>query len=98
MPMGPIHETMGDKVIYDSGLSRTARVAAIINMDVWQWSVANSTELLILKDLTQDIPPPIHSRKDRVIWCPSRTGNYSTALAWDFFRKSRNKVAWHSLV
>ena len=32
--MGPIHETMGDKVIYDSGLSRTARVAAIINMDV----------------------------------------------------------------
>ena len=35
---------------------------------------------------------------DRVIWCPSRLGNYTTASAWDFFRQSKNKVAWHSLV
>ena len=52
MPMGPIHETMGDRVIYDSGLSRNSRVADIINMDVWHWPVANSNDLLILKEQT----------------------------------------------
>ena len=35
---------------YDSGLPRNVKVAAIINVDVWQWLVANSTELLTLKD------------------------------------------------
>ena len=90
--MGPIHEVMGNRVIYDSGLSRDTRVQAIIHGNRWQWPVANSTELIMLKELTQDIPPPAPDRRDRTIWCPSRTGNYSTSSAWDYFRVSKSKV------
>ena len=56
LPIGPIHEMMGNRVIYDSGLSKAAKVEAIVHGDMWQWPVANPTELLMLKEITQDIP------------------------------------------
>ena len=62
--MGAIHEAMGNRVIYDSGLSKAAKVEAIVNGDIWQWPVANSTELIMLKEFTLDIPPPNHARKN----------------------------------
>ena len=98
MPMGPIHEAMGNRVIYDSGLPRDARVQAIIHVNRSHWPVANSTELITLKELTQDIPPPDHDRRDRTIWCPSRRGNYTTSSAWNYFRVSKSKVDWYTLV
>ena len=49
LPSGPTHESMGDRVIYDAGLPRNAKLASIINEHCWQWPIANSTDLLALK-------------------------------------------------
>ena len=53
LPMGPIHPSMGDRVIYDSSLPRLARVAAIIREGRWAWPSANSPDLIELKEATQ---------------------------------------------
>ena len=47
-PMGPIVDIMGERVIYDSGLERMARVAAIVDGSSWRWPPAQSTDLLQL--------------------------------------------------
>ena len=49
---------MGDRVIYDSGLPRTAKVKDIISRDTWHWPTANSPDLLMLKEITITLPPP----------------------------------------
>ena len=67
LPMGPILQNFDDRIIYDSGLPRHARVSSIIRNGQWAWPVANSLDLLILK---QFIPPSL---------CPScdkKTGSF----------------------
>ena len=54
LPMGPIHPTLGDRVIYDSALPRHAKVATII-IRPWSWPVPNSDDLITLKN---SLPPP----------------------------------------
>ena len=49
LPFGPIVPTFGERVIYDSGLQRTARVRDIIHNGQWRWPVSNSPDLLTLK-------------------------------------------------
>ena len=62
LPLGPIQAGMGNRVIYDVGLPRTARVSAIVRENSWHWPIANSPELLILKETTISIPPPDSTR------------------------------------
>ena len=64
MPQGPIYTTMGDRVIYDSGLPRTAKVKDIITHDTWHWPIANSPDLLLLKEITLTLPSPDISQSD----------------------------------
>ena len=49
LPTGPMHSEMGDRVIYDSGLGKEAKVCKIIINNQWRWPVTNSTDLLRLK-------------------------------------------------
>ena len=49
---------MGERVIYDSGLQRHAKVATIIRNGEWRWPLANSNELLTLKEsIPQEMIP-----------------------------------------
>ena len=89
---------MGDRVIYDSGLPRTAKVKDIISCDTWHWPIANSPDLLTLKEITLTIPPPDTSRRDTVIWKGTQGGPYSIKYAWNQIREERNKVFWHTLI
>ena len=87
---------MGDRVIYDAGLPRTARVSAIVRDSRWHWPLANSPELITLKEATLGIPPPDSNRKDQIIWSPSSSKTYTTA--WNHLRESRSKVIWYNLI
>ena len=81
LPMGPILQNFDDRIIYDSGLPRHARVSSIIRNGQWAWPVENSPDLLILK---QAIPPslqPSCDKRDRLIWTPSASGSFSTMSA-----------------
>ena len=93
MPQGPIHTTMGDRVIYDSGLPRTAKVQDILSHGTWRWPIANSPDLLMLKEFTLTIPAPNISQSDTVIWRNSNEHTYSTKNAWNQIREVKSKVA-----
>ena len=97
MPSGPIHPSMGNRVIYDSGLHRTARVASIIREGRWSWPVANSPYLLRLKEATHHLNPPEGSTRDTIMWIPSPHGEYSTKTAWNAFRDKRSPTTRVSL-
>ena len=98
LPLGPIQTAMGDRVIYDAGLPRTARVSAIIRDNTWHWPVANSPELITLKETTLGLPPPDNNMKDRISLSPTTSKIYTTASAWNLLRDVKGKVIWHNLV
>ena len=59
---------MDDRVIYDAGLPRNATVSFIILGHSWHWPPANSTELLVLKDITYSLPYTPSGEQDSVHW------------------------------
>ena len=97
-PLGPILPSLGDRVIYDSALPRDARVATIIRDGQWHWPVANSIELLTLKEAIPQSMIPNLSRRDNIRWTPSSTGAFSVKSSWIAIRFHRPQVHWHKLV
>ena len=73
--MGPIHSSMGNRVIYDLGLQRSVRVQAVINGNRWQWPATNSHDLITLKEATLNCPAPdstmrsfgVHLHQDNIL-------------------------------
>ena len=98
LPSGPIHSHMGDRVIYDAGLARNANVAVIIHEHHWQWPVANSSDLLALKEETQALSFHPSGLQDSIFWLPSSSGLFSTSSAWEQLREYKNPVPWRHIV
>ena len=98
LPSGPIHQTMGDRVIYDAGLPRYVTVASIIQGTRWQWPMANSTELLALKEETLLLPYSPSGEPDRIFWLPSPSGLFSIRSAWEYYRQAKPQVPWWRIV
>ena len=67
LPFGPILPSFDERVIYDSALSRQARVASIISNGQWAWPIANSPDLLVLKQAIPNSWVPHPSQQDEVI-------------------------------
>ena len=98
LPSGPILPSLGERVIYDSALPRDARVAEIIRDGQWLWPVANSNELLTLKEAIPQNMVPNPLRKDNIRWIPSHAGVFSAKSSWTAIRSHRPQVQWHKLV
>ena len=98
LPMGPILSNFEERVIYDSGLSRHARVSSIIQNGTWRWLVANSPYLLILKQAIPSSMVPQPSISDEVVWSPAGSGKFSTMSAWLALRVRHGMVNWHKLI
>ena len=89
---------MGDRIIYDSGLRRDARVSSIIRNGSWAWPVANSPDLIVLKNSIPNQMTPHQECGDRVIWTLHPGGWFSVSSAWRAFNAHRPPVPWHPLV
>ena len=102
LPLGSthssIHSQFGDRVIYDSGLPRYARVSEIINGENWCWPIANSPDLIILKNSIPSSLVPRPTTMDGVFWRASPTGSFSIKAAYKSLAPNSNKVVWHKLV
>ena len=85
-------------MIYDSALPRNAKVSSIISNGQWTWPVANSPDLLILKQAIPITMAPMISSRDEVVWTSSRLGSFSIKEAWHSLRARHSLVAWHKLV
>ena len=71
LPTGPILSNFEDRIIYDTGLPRHARVSSIIRNGEWMWPVVNSPDLLILKESIPNSLRPCCEQKDKLIWIPT---------------------------
>ena len=89
--------TFDDRIIYDSGMQRHAKVLAIIRDEGWAWPVANSPYLLTLKNSIPNSLCPFPNQANSVIWTPA-SGVFTTSSAWHTLRLSRPRVDWCRLV
>ena len=97
-PLGPIVETMGERVIYDSGLDRMAKVATIIDGSSWSWPPAQSAALI---QLARSLPlecVPCSTREDELVWHDDPRGVFSVRSAWEALRPRGTCVSWHKIV
>ena len=98
LPMGPICSTMGERVIYDSGLQCHAKVATIIRDGEWRWPLANSTELLTLKEsIPMDMTPHMED-EDTIMWVLTASGDFTTKSAWMAIHRISPVTSWSKLV
>ncbi|GAB2270673.1 hypothetical protein Dimus_038873 [Dionaea muscipula] len=94
-PSGPICTQRGERVVYDSGLGREARVASIIHEGSWRWPIVRSIDLIELSvGLTPDVSPK-PGLPDSVRWVLDRSGSSSL---WQAVRPCVAEVEWHSVV
>ena len=98
LPFGPILPRFNERVIYDSALARQTRVATIISDGQWVWPIANSPNLLILKQAIPNSMVPQPSISDMVIWSPSGSGKFTTKTAWHALRVRHSLVTWDKLI
>ena len=98
LPFGPILPTFEDRVIYDSALPRHSMVASIIVDGQWRWPIANSPDLLTLKQAIPSTMVPQPSLSDEVVWSPAGSGKFSTKSAWQALRIRHGRVNWYKLI
>ena len=95
-PQGPICTSSSARVISDSGLTKDAKVSAVILSGTWIWPAANSYELINLKEESGSLPPPDCSRQDKVLW--DGASNFSIKRVWNSIRSPSQRVDWSHLV
>ena len=98
LPIGPIAPLFGDRIIYGPSLPRQAHVESVIHNGQWAWLVANSLDLLTLKQAIPDNWHPDPHRGGEIIWLPSSTGTFSTNSTWQALRTKHTTIWWHKLV
>ena len=100
MPLGSIIPTMSDQIILDSGLPRNSRVQAIIDFasNTWRWPLANTPELITLKESIPDAMLPCADRKDVAVWSPFSSGLFFTKSTWNAMRSPSSTVSWSRIV
>ena len=97
-PLGPIVEIMGERVIYDSGLDRMAKVATIIDGSSWSWPPAQSAALLQLACSLPLDCVPCSTREDEMVWHDDPRGVFSVRSAWEALRPQGTGVSWYQIV
>ena len=82
-PLGPLLDRFGPRVTYDAALNLNARVSDVINGGRWDWPIANTFELMEIREQMSNLPAPSTSN-DTVIWLPSPNGRFSAAYQGPF--------------
>ena len=96
-PMGPLLSVFGERIVYDSAIQRDALVASVLDGPRWNWPVANSADLITIKNSCADIVLD-DSRDDIISWTQTQSGIFSVSSAWNTIRPRSCKVEWYSAV
>ena len=96
-PMGPLLSVFGERIVYDSAIQRDALVASVLDGSRWNWPVANSADLITIKNSCADIVLD-DSRDDIISWTQTQSGIFTVSSAWNTFRPRSGKVEWYSAV
>ena len=90
-PFGPLLPYFGERIIYDSAIHRNAHVAEVIGDGRWNWPIANSTDLIAIKNSYREYP--LHdSREDIISWTLAPSRVFTVSSAWNQFRPRMQDV------
>ena len=93
-PFGPLLLCFGERIIYDSAIHRNAHVAKVIGDGRWNWPIANSADLIAIKNSCGEYP--LHdSREDIISWTLAPSEVFTISSAWNQFRPRMQDVNWH---
>ena len=95
--LGPLLPRFGDRIIYDSSIHRNAHVAEVIGGGRWNWPIANSADLIAIKNSCGDYPLD-DSREDTISWALTSSGVFTVTSAWNQIRPRKQVVDWHASV
>ena len=95
--IGPLLSCYGERIIYDSAIHRNAHVAEVSNGGRWNWPIANSADLIAIKNSYGDYPLD-DSREDIISWTLAPSGVFTVSSAWNQLRPRMQVVNWHNSV
>ena len=55
-PVGPLLPCYGERIIYDSAIHSNAHVSTVIHNGEWNWPIANSADLMTIKNSCANYP------------------------------------------
>ena len=93
-PVGPLLPYYGDRIIYDSAIHNNARVAEVIDDGRWNWPIANSGDLIAIKNSYANYRLD-DSREDIISWTLAPSGEFTVNSSWNHFRPKKPVVNWH---
>ena len=95
--IGPLIPRFGERIIYDYAIHRNAHVAEVIDGGRWNWPIANSADLIAIKNSCGDYPLD-DSREDTISWSLTSSGDFTVTSAWNQIRPRMQVVDWHTSV
>ena len=95
--LGPLFPRFGDRIIYDSAIHRNAHVAEVIGGGRWNWPIANSADLIAIKNSCGHYPLD-DSREDTISWSLTSSGVFTVTSAWNQIIPRMQVVDWHASV
>ena len=96
-PVGPLLPYYGERIIYDSAIHSNAHVAEVIGDGRWNWPIANSDDLIAIKNSCVDYHLDV-SREDIISWTLAPSGEFTVSSAWNHFRPKMPVVNWHHTI
>ena len=93
-PVGPLLPCYGERIIYDSAIHSNAHVSAVIHNGEWNWHIANSIDLMTIKNSCANYPLDV-SKEDSISWSPDPSGAFTVRSTWNHFRHRMPVVNWY---
>ena len=95
--IGPLLPSFGERIIYDSAIHRNAHVAEVICGGRWNWPIANSADLIAIKNSCRDYPLD-ETREDIISWSLTPSGVFTISSEPYQTKKAGCKLALFGLV
>ena len=92
--VGPLLPYYGDRIIYDSAIHSNALVPEVIDDGRWNWPIANSAELIDIKNRCANYNLD-GSREDCISWTLTSSGEFTVNSAWNYYRPKKPVANWH---
>ena len=93
-PVGPLIPFYGERILYDSAIHSNARVAEVIDEGGWNWPIANSGDLIAIKNSCAYYHIDV-TIEDIISWTSDPSGVFTVSSAWNHFRPKMPVVNLH---
>lgn len=97
-PLGPLAHKFGPRVIYNTGLTKEATVAAIIRGSSWGLPITQTLEINEIRHAISSLPIPNQELEDHYKWDLNSNGEFTISSLWNDLRTKFPKVPWYNTI